>query len=110
MSEPRNETQLVKRMMDAVKLKYPNVWMLKTHGNGYQRFGIPDLLFCIDGQFIAIEVKHQKPGESEAAMLSRVSPRQRLELDNLTKAGALAFVAWSVDHVLEKIAEHLATV
>lgn len=105
MSEPRNETQLVKRIMDEVKREYPEVWMLKTHGNGYQRIGIPDLLLSIKGRMVAVEVKHQKPGESTAAMQQRVSPRQQVELDALHSSGALAFVAWSVDQVLEKLSE-----
>lgn len=105
MTEPRNETQLTKRITDAVAKRYPAIWQLKTHGSGYQRAGVPDLLLCVSGRLLAVEVKHRKPGESTAAMLSRVSPRQHVELDALHRAGASTMVAWSVEQVMDRIEE-----
>lgn len=107
---PRNETALVKQMVKLIE-KRGTVWTMKTHGDGYQRVGIPDLLVCYRGQFLAIEAKHQKPGESEDHLLGRVSVKQRLELDGLEKAGAKSIVAWTLDQVetaLDEIDEDLA--
>lgn len=34
-------------------------WFVKFFANGYTKSGIPDLLACINGYFVAIEVKAQ---------------------------------------------------
>lgn len=108
MTYPRNEAQLVKRITDAVKAQYPDVWQLKTHGNPYQRAGVPDLLLSVRGRLLAVEVKHQKPGESRGRMLRRLSPRQRIELEALSASGAATLVAWDVDQVLDEIRKIIA--
>lgn len=105
MTKPRNETQLTGQIVKAVKQEYPEIWTLKTHGSGYQRVGVPDLIFCIRGQFVAVEVKHQKPGESVEHLLGRVSVRQRDELDAVHGAGGIAIVAWEIEHVLDALGE-----
>ncbi len=35
----------------------PNTWFFKVWGGGFQRAGIPDLICCINGILIAIELK-----------------------------------------------------
>lgn len=92
-------------MINAVHKKYPETWHMVVHGDGYQRAGIPDLLFCHNGHFVAVEVKHQKPGESVEHLLTRVSVRQKNELNKLAEAGATAVVAWSVQQVLDLFEE-----
>ena len=37
--------------------KENQIWFLKIHGNSFQTSGVPDLLVCFCGYFIAIEVK-----------------------------------------------------
>lgn len=32
-------------------------WVVKYFANGYTKSGIPDLLACVNGRFVAIEVK-----------------------------------------------------
>lgn len=100
---PTNETQLTARILSAVRAQYPDVWAIKTHGDGYQRRGIPDLLFVADGRLLAVEVKHRKPGESIEHLMNRVSIHQRLELTKLRDAGAVAIVAWSVEQVTDAL-------
>lgn len=109
MPEPVNEFQLTKRIVKEVEKRFPNVWRLKVHGDGYQRKGVPDLLFVVRGRMIAIEVKHRKPGESDERLLSRVSRAQWKELDDLKRAGALVEVCWSVESALALIADYEAT-
>lgn len=103
----RNETQLVAAITGSIAGRWPNAWSLKVHGGGFQRAGVPDLLVCVEGQLIALEVKHQKPGESEAAMLRRVSALQRRELRKLEEAGAVSAVVWTVEQALEIIEERV---
>lgn len=38
-------------------LKEKGCWVLKTFSDGAQRSGVPDLLICHEGRFIAMEVK-----------------------------------------------------
>ena len=35
-------------------------WVLKTWSNGIQREGVPDLLCCCNGWFLAVELKAEK--------------------------------------------------
>lgn len=53
------EKDLQMAIINACKKKYgKNVWVYKTHD--MCRIGIPDLLICMQGQFIAIELKRTK--------------------------------------------------
>lgn len=61
----------------------------KIHGSddGFQEIGIPDLLACIAGRFVGIEVK--QPGEA-------LRPRQRKVLNEIFAAGGVAAVCETV--------------
>jgi len=54
--------------------------------------GVPDLLFCMDGKFNAIEVK--APGK-----LSTLSKLQAYHLELIKKTGGVAIVADSLETV-----------
>lgn len=64
----------------------------KIHGSdeGLQEIGIPDLLNCIAGRFVGIEVK--QPGE-------KLRPRQRHVLNEIYAAGGVAAVCETVGQV-----------
>ena len=64
-------------------LRERGAWVLKTWSGGFQRSGIPDLLICYKGRFIAIELKAEK---------GKVSDLQRRELELIREAGGLGFV------------------
>ena len=53
--------------------------------------GIPDLIACISGQFVAIEVK--KDGNDPSVI-------QLFQMDKIIEAGGKAFVAKSVEDVI----------
>lgn len=38
-------------------LKDQGCWVLKTWSNGIQREGVPDLLVCVNGWFVGVELK-----------------------------------------------------
>ena len=50
------EKQLQNKVIQYLKAT-PNTWFFKVWGGGFQRSGIPDLICCINGVFIAIELK-----------------------------------------------------
>lgn len=54
--------------------------------------GVPDVLACIEGRFVAIEVK--KPETK-----SNVSKLQEYNLERVTEAGGVSTVAWEVEQV-----------
>jgi len=41
-------------------LKSQNIYHIKIWGGGYQKAGIPDLICCIRGKFMALELKTEK--------------------------------------------------
>jgi len=60
----------------------------KIHGGPTQTSGLPDIVGCHNGRFIALEVKH--PGRGP-------TPRQELILEKLEQAGAVVGVVSSID-------------
>ena len=67
------------------------------------RNGVPDIIACYKGQFVAIEVKDK---------YGRPTPLQQANIQQIRKADGWAIVAWSVDEalsVLEEIDETLQT-
>jgi Holliday junction resolvase len=75
----------IKRYLDQL-----GVWYLKVHGSMYQKSGVPDILCCLDGRFVGIEVK--RPG-------GIVSSLQQFNIDEIHTSGGVAFVAYSVEDV-----------
>ena len=65
-------------------------WWMKVHGDLFQKSGVPDILACINGRFVGIEVK--RPG-------GKVSALQDYNIEQIRASGGVAFVATSVDEV-----------
>lgn len=75
-------------------------YYLKTHGDGYQTKGTPDLLCCINGVFVGLELKSDK---------GRPTPLQIKRLDEIEKAGGLGLVVYPKDFPkLQKVLAHVA--
>lgn len=72
----------------------PNLWYLKIYGNAVQSGGIPDLLICYKGKFIAIELKDpdekNKYGETG---------RQKLHLKRILKCGGIGATVDSMEQI-----------
>lgn len=81
-----------KRIENAIQIYLDSLgaYHIKNHGSIYSRAGTPDITACLDGRFIAIEVK--QPG-------GRVSPLQAAHIELIKKANGTAFVAYSLDDV-----------
>jgi hypothetical protein len=76
------ETKFQKKVLADLK-KLPKVWVLKTHEK--VRRGVPDLLICACGHFVAIELKAH-PGAA-------ISDLQSYELGAINHSEGSAFVA-----------------
>lgn len=87
MSGPeKNVENQIKRYLDSLGAYY-----LKVHGSAYQPAGTPDILACVRGRFIGIEVKRPSGGV--------VSELQKSKLKKIKKAGGVPIIARSVEDV-----------
>lgn len=79
-------------VVDAIRrhLTARGAWVLKVHGGPSQRRGVPDLLVCYGGRFIAIEVKRRG---------GRATPLQEHALREIEAAGGLTTLASDIDSV-----------
>ena len=78
-------------------LKDKGYWYFKVHGSIFQPAGIPDILACINGKFVAVEVKRTKGGI--------VSALQKAQIEKIKENGGIAGVANSMDEFLEILKE-----
>lgn len=86
--EKKVENQ-IKRYLDKL-----GAYHIKIHGSAYMPAGTPDILACLKGRFVAIEVKRSKGGV--------VSALQEFKIKQIKNAGGVAFDARSVEDV-EKV-------
>lgn len=69
-------------------------WGFKYHGGALSKVGVPDLIFCFKGRFVGIEVKQGN---------GKPSKIQLHQIELIKQAGGIAFVAWSLEGVLEEL-------
>ena len=58
-------------------------WYVKYFANAFTRKGIPDILACVNGRFLAIEVKADRGKPSELQLYER---------DKIIEAGGIAMI------------------
>jgi hypothetical protein len=104
-----NESGLVREIVRAVHERFPGSFGFKVHGGPFQVVGLPDLIFCIGGWFVGLEVKFQHPGESVEGALSRTTALQWAQIGNIKRAGGVAAVVASVQEALDVITSGLET-
>lgn len=73
-----------------------NAYHIKTHGSMFSKAGTPDILACVSGKFVGIEVK--KIG-------GVVSALQVANIKLIQKAGGIAFVAYSLEEAKRNLKE-----
>lgn len=91
-----NEAALIQKIRRYLAT-VPECFFWKEHGGQYGTAGIPDIIVCHKGRFIALEAKVGKntPTKLQAATI-----------DKIRQAGGIAAVVHSVDevkHVMEVI-------
>ena len=80
MAEEKQFENKIKRY-----LKDKGCYCVKYHGNRFSTSGTPDILACVNGYFLAIEVKAQTGKPSEL---------QLVKVEAIRKAGGFAFVVY----------------
>lgn len=83
------ESDLIKAISNYLKT-VPNLFFWKEHGGMYGTAGIPDIIACVDGRFVAFEVK------TETGRLSRL---QEVTLGRIRDAGGKAYMVRSAAEV-----------
>ena len=66
-------------------LKSKGAWYVKFFANAYTPSGIPDILVCLDGRFIAIEVKAENGEPSDL---------QEYNLKKIARAGGIGILLY----------------
>ena len=63
-------------------------WYVKFFANAYTKVGVPDILACVNGHFVGIEVK---------APNGKPSKLQLYNIDQIKKSGGIAMVLYPKD-------------
>jgi len=89
---PTEEAQLtrsIRQLLNSLGIFHWKVW-----GGPMSTPGVPDLICCFKGRLIGIEIKAEK---------GIVSEYQKEFIDNINRAGGLAFVARDIQTVIDKL-------
>ena len=94
LGEKMKESDLIRKITEYLKT-VKNLFFWKEHGGMYGTAGIPDLIVCYKGRFIAFECK---VGNNKPTVLQAQTIRQ------IIAAGGYAMVVKTVDEVRQVIA------
>lgn len=70
-----------------------NHYFVKYHGGYFTKAGVPDLLICLNGKFVALEIKRPQGGV--------VSELQKIHINMINKSGGTACVINDYNKYLE---------
>jgi penicillin-binding protein-related factor A (putative recombinase) len=86
------EKHITKSIRDFLKVM--GIFHWKEHGGLGSAPGVPDLVGCYQGRLLAIEIK---------TPTGKLSPQQEYFLTKINEAGGVAFVARSVEDVIDNL-------
>lgn len=69
-------------------LKSIGAYFIKTHGDRFSKVGTPDIIACVNGNFVAVEVKAEN---------GKPSDLQLYHLEQIRKAGGYETVLYPKD-------------
>ena len=99
--EEQSESAIVKKIREALQQNVGGFWF-KVHGGPFQMASLPDLLGCVQGRFIGIEVKRP-------SRMTNVSPIQQRVIRKINLNGGLAIVSCDPDTAVEEVTRFLST-
>lgn len=91
LPEKKVENQIKKYLLSL------NAYFIKTVG-GSVAAGTPDIIACVNGFFVGIEVKRPEGG--------KVSELQKNHLKRIVQSGGFAFIATSKEEVKDYLSRH----
>jgi hypothetical protein len=83
------EKEIVNKILKHLK-DIPTCFCWKEHGGMYGTTGIPDIICCFRGHFVAFEVKTE---------MGRLTKLQSVALEKINAAGGKAYKVTSLDEV-----------
>lgn len=92
------ETRLRKKIVNKLQQKYPSGLFTKIHISRFSNAGIPDLLCCVQGLYVAIEIKTAK---------GKTTPLQDYMLKRILEAGGASGVARTPEEALKIVDDAL---
>lgn len=73
-----------------------NIYYFKVHGSKFMPAGIPDIVCCVNGRFLGIEVK--RPGAK-----NEQSNQQKIHENNIKKSGGTYLLVDSLSEVVDYV-------
>lgn len=101
------ETKLIRKQRKAAKDKYGSRWTcFKHHGGPFAEAGVHDIIGCLDGCFVSVEVKAPESygGSVERALEKGPTLKQREFAANVIAAGGVAGFAADVEGFMNILA------
>jgi hypothetical protein len=99
------EAALQERVINKIQETYlDDVWVFKTHDQC--RVGVPDLLICFFGHFVAIELKRPRIGEKFPGGRDpyiRPTRMQEYNIRKINRAGGSAFAERDLCDIMIKL-------
>jgi len=89
-----NESEIVKQIKEYLKT-VKDCFFWKEHGGQFGTAGIPDIIICYKGRFVAFEVKNEK---------GKLTVLQAITIKQIQRAGGIAEVVRSVEEARTVIA------
>lgn len=74
-------------------LKNNNHYFIKYHGGAFTKAGVPDILACINGKFIGLEIKRPNGG--------KVSELQKAHISLIVNSGGKAYIVNNYEDYLK---------
>ena len=82
-------------------MKSVGAYFIKTHGDRFTKVGTPDIIACVKGYFVAVEVKAENGKPSEL---------QKYHIEQIKNAGGYGFILYPKDfEKFKKVVETLLT-
>ena len=69
-------------------LKSVGAYFIKTHGDRFSKIGTPDIIACVNGHFVAVEVKAEK---------GKPSDLQLYHIEQIKKSGGYGVILYPKD-------------
>lgn len=87
------EDRLVQKAKKYIKETYrEEAWVLKVAGSASQRSGVPDMIICLKGKFIALEFKRED-GSGKA------SENQLIEISKIKNSGGVSCIVSNLEDI-----------
>jgi len=91
-----DETKFVNKLKKYYN-NHDKIWIIKIHGGMYQTTGLPDLIACSDGDYMAVECKCIKSPKRDSTIIplksKLVTPIQQHTIKQIHNAQGNAMVA-----------------